>query len=539
MRSPCPVRLILGFRFHAAVVDIWYLTAGDGRVEIDVGNGAGLAEGTMRVVERNGAKVLLARSGGRCHAVGATCPHAGGPLNEGVLHDSSVLCPWHKAAFRLDTGRCVAPPAVDDLPRFGLRVDAGRLLLGPDNPAASVQEHADPRTMVILGAGAAGTAAAQALRDEGFGGRVVLVGREERLPYDRTVLSKYDLSGKEGGEKTPLHSADFYSRRRIERRVAEVTAIDPAERRVTFVDGATLTYDAALLASGGEPRRLDVAGADLPGVFVLRTPDDVAAIRARAVTARHVVVVGSGFIGMEAAASLRERGLAVTVVAPGVAPLEKQLGAEVGAVFRRVHERAGIEFRLGDEVVALEGDGQVQFAKLKGGATLAADLVIVGLGVAPATAVLRGVALRKDGGVETDAGLRIADGLYAAGDIAAFPQHGEGARIRVEHWRVAMQHGRVAALNMLGGEAVFDAVPYFWTIHFKKRLDYVGHAESWDEVAIDGDLEKPEFTAFYLKGVRVQAVAGWGRDQAMARAIGLMTDRHDWDLPALRAALAV
>ena len=507
-------------------------------MEIDVGDAAGLAEGAMRVVERDGAKVLMVRSGGRCHAIGATCPHAGGPLNEGVLHDGAVLCPWHKAAFRLDTGRCAAPPAVDDLPRYGLRVDAGRLLLGPAAPSTPVQEAADPRTMVILGAGAAGTAAAQALREAGFGGRVVLVGREDRLPYDRTVLSKYDLSGEQGGEKTPLHPAEFYQRHRIERRVAEISAIDPAARRVTFADGATLAYHAALLASGGKPRRLRAPGADLPGVFVLRSPDDVAAILARAATARHVIVLGSGFIGMEVAASLRERGLLVTVVAPGAAPLERQLGPEVGAVFQRVHERAGIEFRLGDEIVALEGDGQVQFVKLKSGATLAADLVVIGLGVSPATDMLQGVALRKDGGVDTDARLGIAEGLYAAGDIAGFPYGGEGGRIRVEHWRVAMQQGRVAALNMLGRETVFDAVPYFWTIHFKQRLDYVGHAESWDEVAIDGDLQKPEFTAFYVKGGVVKAVAGWGRDQAMARTIGLMTDQRDWELPALRAALA-
>ncbi len=507
-------------------------------MEIDVGDAAGLADGAMRVVERDGGKVLLVRSGGRCHAVGATCPHAGGPLDEGVLHDGAVLCPWHKAAFRLDTGRCVAPPAVDDLPRFDLRVDAGRLLLGPSIATASAQENADARTMVILGAGAAGAAAAQALREEGFGGRVVLVGREGRLPYDRTVLSKYDLSGEKGGEKTPLHPAEFYEGRRIERLVAEVRAIDPAARRVTFADGATLAYDAALLASGGEPRRLDAPGADLPGVFALRSPDDAAAIVARAATARHVVVAGAGFIGMEVAASLRERGLAVTVVAPGSAPLEKQLGAEVGAAFQRVHERAGIEFRLRDEIVALEGEGQVQAARLKSGARLAADLVVVGLGVTPATGMLHGVKLREDRGVETDARLAIADGLYAAGDVAAFPYGRTGDRIRVEHWRVAMQQGRVAALNMLGRGAAFDAVPYFWTIHFKQRLDYVGHAESWDEVAIDGDLEKPAFTAFYVKAGRVMAVAGWGRDQAMARAIGLMTDRPDWDLPGLKAALA-
>lgn len=507
-------------------------------MEIDVGDAAGLAEGAMRVVEQDGAKVLLARSGGRCHAIGATCPHAGGPLNEGVIHDGAILCPWHKAAFRLDTGRCVAPPAVDDLPGFELRIEAGRLLLGPVNTPPLVPEEPDSRTMVILGAGAAGVVAAQTLRSEGFGGRVVLIGQEDRLPYDRTVLSKYDLSGQEGGEKTPLHSAEFYQAQRIELRVAEVTAIDPALRHVTFGDGAALTYDSALMATGGEPRRLEIKGADLPGVFVLRTPDDVAAIVAHTAHAKHVIVAGSGFIGMEVAASLRERGLAVTVVAPGATPLEKQLGPEVGAIFRHVHEQAGINFCLGDEIVALEGEGQVQCAVLKSGKRLPADVVIIGLGVTPATGMLQGVALREEGGVETDAGLRIADGLYAAGDIAAFPHRGEGARIRVEHWRVAMQQGRVAALNMLGYDAVFDAVPYFWTIHFKKRLDYVGHAEHWDELVIDGDREKPEFIAFYVKANRVDAVAGWGRDQAMARAIGLMTDRKDWDVAALRAALA-
>ncbi|MGI4952170.1 MAG: FAD-dependent oxidoreductase [Janthinobacterium lividum] len=533
--------------------------SGTRAVETDVGDAAGLAEGAMRVVEQDGAKVLLARSGGRCHAVGAVCPHAGGPLNEGVLHDGAVLCPWHKAAFRLDTGRCVAPPAVDDLPRYGLRTEAGRLLLGPalSTPAPEAAD-TDPRVMVILGTGAAGTAAAQALREEGFGGRVLLVGREDRLPYDRTVLSKYDLSGQKGGEKTPLHPAGFYDRQRIERRVADVTEVDPAARRVRFADGASLTYDAALLATGGEPRRLEVPGGDLPGVCVLRTPDDVAAILARAQGARHAVVAGAGFIGMEAAASLRERGLEVTVVAPGAAPLEKQLGPEVGAVFRRVHERAGIAFRLGDEIVAVEGQDQVRSVRLKSGATLPAELVIVGLGVAPATGMLRGLPLREDGGIDTGPDLRIADGLYAAGDIAGVPYGPGGKTIRVEHWRVAMQQGRVAALNMLGtmpgampktmpgampktmpgGGAVFDAVPYFWTIHFKKRLDYVGHAEAWDAVTIDGDLEAPAFLAFYAKAGRVQAVAGWGRDQAMARVIGLMTDRRDWDLPALRAALA-
>lgn len=492
----------------------------------------------MREVEIDGAKVLLARSGGRCHAVGATCPHAGGPLAEGVLHQGAVLCPWHKAAFRLVDGRCVEPPAVDDLPRHAVREHAGRLLvtLGDAAPPAALRP--DARCFAILGAGAAGTAAAQALREAGFGGRVVLVGEEDRLPYDRTVLSKYALSGKKGGEKTPLHEAEFYARNAIERRVGQVTDVECGSRRMTFADGTVLQPDALLLATGGVPRPLKVPGAGLPGVFTLRSAADAEAIVAAAGPGRRAVVAGGGFIGMEAAAALRERGLEVTVVAPQKVPFEDKLGPAVGSAFRRVHEREGVRFRLEDEVAAIEGGERVRSVRLRGGGTLAADLVIVGLGVAPASGMLHGLPLRKDGGIDVDAQLCAGPGLFAAGDLAAFPLRGDGEQIRVEHWRVAQQHGGIAARNMLGQATAYDAVPYFWTIHFLKRLDYVGHAATWDEAVIDGDLEKPEFTAFYVKDSRVAAVAGWGRDQAMARVIGLMTGQRDWTLDALREALS-
>lgn len=509
-------------------------------MEHDAGPASAVAEGGLQMVELGGEKVLLSRIGGRCHAVGAVCPHAGAPLEEGVLHDGTVICPWHKAAFRLDTGLRTEPPAVDDLPRYLVREGAGRLMVTTpgqtDAPAAATG--ADPRCMVILGAGAAGAVAAQTLREAGFAGRVVMVSREDRLPYDRTVLSKYALSGQKGGEKSPLQDAAFYERHRIERRTAEVTTLDPVTRTIRFADGTALAYDAALIATGGAARPLVAPGHDLPGVFVLRSASDAEAIVRAAEGARRVVVIGAGYIGLEAAGSLRERGLEVTVVAPQGEPLERQMGPEIGAAFRRVHERQGVVFRLGEEVAAIEGDGRVQRVRLASGITLQADLVVAGLGITPATGFLHGVARRRDGGLDVDARLRVAEGLFAAGDVAAFPLYGDGARIRVEHWRVAEQHGRVAALNMLGHGVAYDAAPVFWTIHYLKRLDYVGHAEAWDEVVIDGDLAKPEFTAFYVAGGVVQAVAGWGRDQPMAASIPLMSARQDWTVGELRRTLA-
>ena len=509
-------------------------------MEHDAG-AADLRDGELRPVELGGCKVLLARVAGQVRAVGGVCPHAGGPLHEGVLtDDGTVLCPWHKAAFRLDTGAHVSPPAVDDIPSYPVREHAGRLLVELDatrRPAAP-QAAGAGTLFVVVGAGAAGAVAAQTLREQGFAGQLVMVGREDRLPYDRTVLSKYALSGQKGGEKSPLHGAAFYEANRIERVVAEVVALDPAARDIRFANGDGLHYDQALLATGSTPRPLGVPGHDLAGVHLLRSADDADAILRSAEHARCAVVVGGGFIAVEAAGSLRERGLEVHVVMPGAEPFEKVLGPEVGRAFRRFHEGKGVTFHPGSEVAAVEGERRVERVRLKSGSTVSADLVVAGLGVRPATDMLRGVQLRDDGGVPVGPDLLAAPGLYAAGDLAAFPDRGDGVPIRVEHWRVAEQHGRVAALNMLGRAGRFDAVPYFWTIHYKKRLDYVVHAAEWDRVEIDGDLREPNFAAYYVKDGLVKAVAGWGRDTAMAMAIGLMDGRRDWTAEALQEALA-
>jgi NADPH-dependent 2,4-dienoyl-CoA reductase/sulfur reductase-like enzyme len=287
-----------------------------------------------------------------------------------------------------------------------------------------------------------------------------------------------------------------------------------------------MTYDAALLATGAVPVRPNIPGATLNNVFVLRSREDADAILAQAERSERAVVLGASFIGMEVAASLRERGLDVTVVGKETAPFEKQLGAQIGNAFVSLHQRKGVTFRLGQEIQALEGDGNVRSVALSNGERLPADLVVIGFGVRPVTDYLHGVPLNEDGSVTVDATLKVSDGLFAAGDIARFPHHGQP--IRVEHWRVAEQHGRIAALNMAGHSVRYDAVPVFWTIQYLKRLDYIGHATDWDDIIIHGDLLKPEFLAYYLRHGRVIAAAGLDRDQDTAALIELFNQRPDW-----------
>jgi NADPH-dependent 2,4-dienoyl-CoA reductase/sulfur reductase-like enzyme/nitrite reductase/ring-hydroxylating ferredoxin subunit len=502
-----------------------------------------IARAGMLPAEIDGEKILLVADANGVHAIGATCPHAGGPLAEGVRHGDRVICPWHKAAFCVRSGHVLEPPALDALPRYAVRIDRQRVFVTlPAEPANPPSPKADARCFVIVGGGAAGAVAAQTLRELGFGGRVVMLDQSNRVPYDRTVLSKYFLSGQPCGEKSPLQSQDFYRRHGIERRTATVDAVDVRERRITCTDGSCIHYDAALLATGGVPRRPKLPGAELGNVFLLRSRADADAILAQAERSQRAVILGASFIGMEAAASLRERGLDVTVAAQESTPFAKQLGTRIGATLRTLHEQRGVVFRLGCNVAALAGDRDVRSVVLDNGEHIPADLVVLGFGVSPATSYVRGLRLNDDGGIPVDAHLRAADGLYAAGDIAAFPHRGDGDPVRVEHWRVAEQHGRIAAHNMAGHTARYTAVPVFWTIQYLKRLDYIGHADSWDDIVVHGDLATPKFLAYYIKDGKVVAVVGMDRDQDTVALIELLSLRRDWtqeelgDSPAARLA---
>jgi NADPH-dependent 2,4-dienoyl-CoA reductase/sulfur reductase-like enzyme/nitrite reductase/ring-hydroxylating ferredoxin subunit len=380
----------------------------------------------MRPVEVEGTKVLLVRDGDAVHAVGATCPHAGGPLAEGVRRGDRLVCPWHKATFCIRTGAVLEPPALDPLPRFDVRIDGQRVLLAiPADTPVGHAPRADGRCFVIVGGGAAGAVAAQTLREVGFAGRIVMLDRANRVPYDRTVLSKYFLSGEKGGEKTPLQTQAFYRQHRIERRTAEVTRIDVRERRIACADGSVVAYDAALLATGGAPRRPEIPGADLGNVFLLRSRADADAILAQAERSERAVILMASFIGMEVAASLRERGLDVTVVGKEIAPFEKQFGARIGAAFVSLHERHGVVLRLGLGITALEGGPDVRGVVLENNDRLPADLVVIGFGVTPETSYAGDLSLSSDGSIKVDAHLRAADRVYVAGDIASFPLRGE------------------------------------------------------------------------------------------------------------------
>jgi apoptosis-inducing factor 3 len=292
--------------------------------------------------------------------------------------------------------------------------------------------------------------------------------------------------------------------------------VDASAKTITFEDGETLRYDSLLVATGGAPRRLEILGSDLQNVFVLRSFADADAIVEAAREARRAVVVGASFIGMETAASLRARGLDVTVVAPDRVPFEKILGPEIGGLFREAHEAHGVRFELGRSAARFEGADAVGAVVLDSGERVEVDLVVVGVGVRPATAFLEGVPLHEDGGVVVDRHLCAAPDLYAAGDIAYFPSLPTNERRRIEHWRTAQQQGRVAAHNMAGRVVEFDGVPFFWTRQFDAGLLYVGHAANWDEIIYEGEVSARDFLAFYVAEGRVLAVAGMNRDREMA-----------------------
>jgi len=483
-----------------------------------------LKDGDMKEVTVEGTNVLLARVEGWCYAVGAYCTHYGAPLVDGYLSGDRIVCPWHHACFDARKGTCEEPPALNSLPSFEIEIIGEKIYVNvPKNAADRVipemveRVPQDDRVFAILGGGAAGYIAAQTLREDGYTGRVVMITREERLPYDRPNLSKDYLQGYAEPEWMPLRSEEFFAKAGIEVLRGKVArSVDTASATITFTDGDILKYDSLLVATGGEPRKLPFQNDRQKNVFVLRSFDDADAIMAAAGESKRVVIVGSSFIGMEAASSLRGRGCDVTVVTPDKVPMVKVLGPEIGAEIQKVHERNGVKFRLGDGVKGFSGDDDVEAVELESGERLDADIVVVGIGVRPAAAFLHGVVLHTDGGVIADENMKIADSVYAAGDIAHVPDPRTGEYVRIKHWRTAMQQGRIAAHNMAGKRTRYNAVPFFWTTQFDITLNYVGHAAGWDEIVIDGDISRHDFIAYYVKDEKVMAAAGMNRDRGLA-----------------------
>ena len=480
---------------------------------------ADIGEGAMLLGHAQGDPVLLARRGADVFAIGAVCSHYGGPLEQGLLVDDTVRCPWHHACFSLRNGEALRAPALNPVSCWRVEQRDGRAYVREKIEKANAprtQSTSPGKSMVIVGGGAAGSAAAEMLRREGYEGRVTLLSADESLPCDRPNLSKGYLAGTAPEEWVPLRPAEFYQEQEIDLKLKTgVASIDTAGRQVQLADGGRIAYDRLLLATGAEPVRLPLPGAELPHVHYLRTFADSRALVAKALVAKRAVVIGASFIGLEVAASLRARNVEVDVVGPEKRPMEKVLGAEVGDFIRRLHEQHGVTFHFGTTAAKIGA----QEVTLQNGETLRADLVVIGVGVRPAITLAEQAGLAMDRGVTVNEFLETSvPGIFAAGDIARWRDPLTGERIRVEHWVLAQRQGQSAARNMLGRRERFEAVPFFWTEQYDFGLAYVGHAERWDQARIDGDLEARDCSITYSRDGKELAVAVIHRDLAGLRA---------------------
>jgi 3-phenylpropionate/trans-cinnamate dioxygenase ferredoxin reductase subunit len=476
-----------------------------------------LAEGDLLLGHVGDEPVLLTRDRGEVLAVGARCTHYGGPLHEGLVVDGAIRCPWHHAAFDLRTGQVRRPPALDGITCWQVVEREGRITVSAPRevsvrpPAVRASR---PDSVLILGGGAAGHQAAETLRRDGYDGTVTIIEAGPDAPYDRPNLSKDYLAGTAEEAWIPLRGDDFYPEHGIElvlgRRAVE---LDPAARRVRLDDGSERVFGALLIATGSQPVPLP-GPAPAQRVYLLRSLADSRAIIEAAGRARRAVVIGASFIGLEVAASLRARGLDVTVVAPDAQPLEKALGPELGAMIRALHEEKGVSFRLGHHVKSVG----VTEVILDAGESLPADLVVAGIGVRPVTDLAERAGLTGDRGIVVDRFLETsAPGIYAAGDVARWPDPRSGELIRVEHWVFAQRQGRAAAQNILAEPSQrrpFDVVPFFWSRHYDLSVDYTGYAPRWDRTVVRGDLAAHNATVAYEAGGRVLAAATVGRDRA-------------------------
>ncbi|PBB81199.1 pyridine nucleotide-disulfide oxidoreductase [Mesorhizobium sp. WSM3879] len=474
---------------------------------------AELEDGGKLVGHCGDEQVLLVRRGNEVFAVSATCTHYGGPLVDGLVAEDTVRCPWHHACFDLRTGEALRAPAFNPLACWSVEQREGKIFVVEKRKrtAPMVRDGgAAPERIIIVGGGAAGFAAAETLRREQYQGSIIMISDDQAPPVDRPNLSKDYLAGKAPQDWIPLRGEKFYLKNNIDLRLdTKVDRIDPRSCEVVLSDGVRISYERLLLATGAEPVRLAIPGAEQSFVHTLRSFADCKAIIERAANARCCIVLGASFIGLEVAAALRSRGIDVHVVAPDRRPMERVLGPRMGDFIRALHEEKGVVFHLEATAASIDGNKM----KLSSGGTLVADFVVAGVGVRPRTGLAEKAGLKLDRGVAVNAFLETsAPGIFAAGDIARWPDPHSGDHLRVEHWVVAERQGRTAALNMLGHREKFAAVPFFWSQHYDVPINYVGHAERWDEISVDGDVAARDCLLRFKREGRTLAVASIFRD---------------------------
>jgi NADPH-dependent 2,4-dienoyl-CoA reductase/sulfur reductase-like enzyme/nitrite reductase/ring-hydroxylating ferredoxin subunit len=480
----------------------------------DLGSGVPLASVPATGVlagHVDGTAVLLARLDDGILAVGGTCTHYGAPLADGLVVDGEIRCPWHHACFSLRTGAALRAPAFASLATWQVEIIDDTVFVRGENRTPSpapTHPRADPERIVVIGGGAAGFAAAKRLRDLGYEGALSMLSADDAAPCDRPNLSKDYLAGTAPEDWIPLQAPEFYAEHDIDLRLGcDVAAIDTSARQVSTASGECIAYDALLIATGAEPRRLSLPGFDRPNVFALRSLADARAIIEASATAKTVALVGAGFIGMEAAAALRARRLDVHVVAPDAVPMARVLGLELGEFVTSLHRENGVVFHLQASVKAFDGKALM----LDDGSRVAADVVLVGVGVIPRSSLAAAAGMDVQDGIVVDAFLETSvKGHFAAGDVARYPY--DRGLIRVEHWVHAERQGQAAAANMLGAHRLFTDVPFFWTHHYGLDLRYTGHAQEWDEIRTDGALADRDFIARFFRAERLVAAASVGRD---------------------------
>ncbi|HTB98512.1 MAG TPA: FAD-dependent oxidoreductase [Terracidiphilus sp.] len=496
--------------------------------EICVPGAAKLKDGDKKTISVNQTEILFIHHGGRLIATQPKCPHAGAPLEEGAICHGRLVCPWHTGTFELPSGELAEPPAMEGLKTYPVRKDrTGVFVELSGRPAADSRKvktpaHRDNRAFVLVGGGAASAMAATTLRQEGFKGKIVVIDPVVDEPLDRTQLTKQALSGEVPVAKARLGSSWKLGVERIQR---SILAISSKRRQVCLDNGKVLQFDAALVATGGIPQRLDIPGAE--DALTIRHSEDVRKVLRVAKKGSRVVVIGTSFIGMEAASALLERGAKVTVVGEEELPFAKQFGERVAHSILALHKRRGVKFLLGATVISSAAK-KVTAAKDGKKHSFPADCILMGVGIKPNLHFEHDLPMAEDGGIQVDESLRAAPRVWVAGDIATV------SGTRIEHWRLAQQHGMRAGRQMLGSRRGFHGVPFFWTLQFGKEIKYLGHATDWDEIVYQGDVKKLKFLAFYVKGGRVLAVVSCDREQETAMLAEMMREH-----PTIRAVRAL
>lgn len=478
-----------------------------------------LKNGEMIELEFSDTKVLIVKTQQGFFALGCLCSHYKAELIDGVLCDNSLMCPWHHAVFDVKSGELLQPPALDGIPSYPIKADKDELIINIPEKKQKVEENLEITQnphFIILGGGASGLVAAQELRKLNFKGRITIISQSSLSPIDRPNISKEYLEGISDPSWMPLRSTKWFERKKIELKLnSEVIGIDPKNKTVSTQKGDLYKFDKLFISTGSSPQGLNPPmNHDFRNVFTLRSQEDADKIIPVADKSGEIVVIGASFIGMEVAASLVKRKLKVTVIAIETIPFERILGKEVGQVFQSVHESFGINFRLGQGIRDIHGtEGLANEVELFDGSRIKTDLIVLGTGVKPTTEFLNDSTLSmnsKDNSLIVSMDLKTNHpDIYAGGDIA------EVNGLRIEHWRVAQQHGIMAARSMMEIPPEFNGnyVPFFWTRQLEFSLRYVGHSTHWDNVIIKGDLGLKSFIAYYLEDGIVKAAAGSGHDK--------------------------